>query len=155
MTKCPNCGADVEDGIQALFKRAAQASQGKNYQAAVEFYEQVLRADSYHFEAYYGLAASLFELGRYVEAMQVFQDALRLWPGASTLYQNIGIALKKLGREQEAIQHFEKALTMVDDDQLVNVNFRSQVKKAMQRELDELRPKKSGLKFWQKDSENK
>lgn len=148
MTKCPHCGTEVEDSIQTLVKRATQATQGRNYDAAVEFYEQILRADNYQLEAHYALGAALFEAKRYEEAIQAFQAALRLWPGASTLVQNIAIALKQLGRSQEAIDHFEKALSLVDDDQLIHANNRLMIKQAMQKELEALRPKKSGLKFW-------
>ncbi|MFZ6029174.1 MAG: tetratricopeptide repeat protein [Chloroflexota bacterium] len=148
MTKCPHCGTEIEDSIETLIKRATQASQGRNYEAAVEFYRQVLRADGYHLQAHYGLGAALFEAKRYEEAIRAFQDALRLWPGASSLYQNIGIALKQLGRQQEAIEYFEKAVSLVDDDQLMQTGNRPAIKQAMQKELEALRPKKSGLKLW-------
>jgi tetratricopeptide (TPR) repeat protein len=148
MTKCSHCGADVKDSIQTLLTRAAQASQGGNPEAAVEFYEQVLRADNYQMDAHYRLGATLFEMQRFEDAIRVFEEALRLWPGASTLIQNIAIALKQLGRQQEAIEYFEKALAMVDGDQMINASNRPAIKQAMQKELDNLRPKKSGLKFW-------
>jgi tetratricopeptide (TPR) repeat protein len=148
MTKCPHCGADVEDSIQTLLQRAAQLAQGGNNEAAAEFYEQVLHADQYQLDAYYRLGAIQFEMDHYEAAIYTFENALQLWPAMSSLAHNIAIAMKQLGRDQEAIAYFEKALALVDNDQRINAATKPALKQTIQAELEKLRPKKSGLKFW-------
>ena len=68
----------------------------KEYERAIEQYQQVVRSNPRFQDAYFGLGAAYYKLGKYSEALPHFETALRLDPRDQKAREFRDATLKKL-----------------------------------------------------------
>jgi DNA-binding transcriptional MerR regulator len=79
-------------------------------EAALQAYEQAIRADPALADARINLGRLLHEAGRLAPAEQVYRDALNTCGGDPVLYYNLGVLLDDLNRATEAQEAYQAAL---------------------------------------------
>ncbi|MFC1962591.1 fused MFS/spermidine synthase [Chloroflexota bacterium] len=84
-------------------------SQGKVEEAIAE-YDEAIRLDPYHVEAYNRRGIAYEKLGQLQRAIQDYDEAIHLSPQDSMVYYNRGTAYEKQGQLQQAIQDFDEAI---------------------------------------------
>ncbi len=84
----------------------------KQYQEAVEAYDQAIRHNPDAADAYYGKGYALNNLKNYEQAMRAFEHAILLKPDFANAYNNKGIALHALKRYNDAIVAFNHAIRL-------------------------------------------
>jgi tetratricopeptide (TPR) repeat protein len=83
-----------------------------NHQAAVELYEEALRAWPRSANAHINLGAVYAHEGKFEEAIGHYREALRIQPDYTLAMVDMGKALTSIGRPDEAITQFEQALKL-------------------------------------------
>lgn len=63
--------------IERQLQKAMEAGKGKQYESAMESFEQVLRIDSDNLPAKIGLAVTLIEVGRWTEAVKLTSEMMK------------------------------------------------------------------------------
>lgn len=96
----------------ALMQRAAALQRAGRLQEASQLYQQVLRADAWHFEAYYEMGMILVEVRQFDDAEKFFGEALRLRPRFAQGFCVRGVVLMQLQRRDEALTCFDRALAL-------------------------------------------
>ena len=87
----------------------------KQYNEAIDYYDNALRQDSNNLDLLFNKAYSLAELGKFNEAIKWYDKALRIKPDDVDALNNKGWALYNLGKYNEAIEYFDKALRIKPD----------------------------------------
>ncbi len=157
MNKCPNCGANVssrdqvcsfcgtqnlqflppQQAVDQLLESGMLAYRNRQYATAVKNYRQATEMDPQVFNAYFYLAASLDSLGQTDQAIQAMEKALELRPGSTAGYYDLGLLNKQANRKEQAKASLKKALQVVEKD--VSLTDRSQMKRSIQKALDDLK----------------
>ncbi len=102
--------------IENLLKKGIEYHDARQYDKAIEIYNQILRADSTSAEAIYELSLSLLQKGDYESAI-TWSDKLinRDDKYAILAYNTKGSALNYMGRTDEAISVFLEGIDRYED----------------------------------------
>ena len=84
--------------------------EGKNYEKAIEYYDEIIKIDIRNVNAWSNKGVVLDKLERSDEAIRCFDKALEINPKYADAWYNEGTALGNLGRYDEAIGCYDKAL---------------------------------------------
>lgn len=121
-----NCFSLQRDHDEAMrcFRRAAQLSPGcpyawtlcgyeavamEEYDRAIAFYRNAIRADSRHYNAWYGLGVVYLNMGKLRHAEHHFRRAAEINPSNSALLCCIGDVLEKVGNLPGALAVYDQA----------------------------------------------
>lgn len=105
-------GDDAADPVK-LFKRGEDAHAKKDYEQAIEFYEEALRLRPEFPEAEFQRAGALASLGRLPEAEKSYRRAMELKPAWALPPAALGLLLARTqGREREAEPLLRHALEL-------------------------------------------
>jgi tetratricopeptide (TPR) repeat protein len=108
--------------MQVLYLLGALECQRRDYEVAVTFLQQAVRADPRCAAPHAVLGMALLELGRSKEALESYDRALALDPDNSELLNNRSNALLQQGRVEEAIEGYDRALARKPDYVAAHVN---------------------------------
>lgn len=112
------------DEAMRCFRRAAQLSPGcpyawtlcgyeavamEEYDRAIAFYRNAIRADSRHYNAWYGLGVVYLNMGKLRHAEHHFRRAAEINPSNSALLCCIGDVLEKVGNLPGALAVYDQA----------------------------------------------
>lgn len=85
----------TESSVEALLQAANQAYRNKEYQEAVQGYEQILETGIRHGVTEFNLANSYFRLGQLGKAILHYERAHRLLPRNRDILQNLNVARRQ------------------------------------------------------------
>jgi tetratricopeptide (TPR) repeat protein len=91
----------AEQGLKALDQ--------KQYQAAVDSFQQAIAADPKDYSLHFNLALAYSLMGKSVEAIPEYQKTLALKPGLAQAELNLGISLLREKRAADAVSYFTDA----------------------------------------------
>ena len=87
----------------------------KEWDEAINQYQQALRVNPDYMEAYNNLGNALFHEGRIEDAIPQYQKALQINPAVAAVHNNFGGVLLQQGSLDEAITQFREALHIEPD----------------------------------------
>lgn len=82
------------------------------FNKAIADYDEAIRLDSEHVDAYNNRANVYCELGQYERAIDDFNEAIRLDPEYALVYYNRGNTYRVLGQYERAIDDFNEAIRL-------------------------------------------
>ena len=88
---------------------ASYCSTRKNWNPALESFEEAIRLDPQYTKAHLNAGVILARTQQLPEAIEHFQQAIRLEPASAETHANLGQALAASKRYREAEQEFETA----------------------------------------------
>ncbi|MBL7110790.1 MAG: DUF5107 domain-containing protein [Bacteroidales bacterium] len=98
------------NSVEGLYTQGVESERQRSYAAALEKYEEVLKIQPYHMEAWVGEATILYKKMDYTAAEEAALKALSINtydPDANFIY---GIICKQLGKKYDALEGFGIAL---------------------------------------------
>ena len=95
----------------------------KDYDAAVEQYQEVVRMKPAYIKGHKQLIQALVKANREDEAAVQYEELLKYDPDNADAHCSIGFALVKQGKLDQALRHFEAALRIDPDHKAANVNM--------------------------------
>ncbi|MER2566825.1 MAG: tetratricopeptide repeat protein, partial [Myxococcaceae bacterium] len=93
---------------KAAFERGEKALEGGNYDAAVNAYQDALKATPGYAAALNGMGSALFKLNKRDEAITQFKAATEADPGFKLAWFNLGFASRKTQDFATAAKAYEK-----------------------------------------------
>ena len=96
--------------IQSLIKTALQKHNSGQLEAAISYYEQILKVKPDFAEVHASLADAFEKRGNSSAAIESYQQALKLNPDNAEAYCNLGIIFSKQGNFASAVENYQKAL---------------------------------------------
>ena len=102
-------------GIVEAITLAVKENARRNFQAAVDLYQQIATKIPDHPEIQNNLACALRELARHDEALLSYDKAVALKPGYAVAHSNRAVTLQELRQYDEALISCEKALALKPD----------------------------------------
>ncbi|MCE9597963.1 MAG: tetratricopeptide repeat protein [Spirochaetia bacterium] len=106
---------------QGLFEEGLREEQTKNFDKALERYDQAILADSNFVKAYNNRALILFRRGDLDGALKETDKALLIKPEYAAGLNNKGLILETQGKGQEALRLYEKAASL--DANMIDAHF--------------------------------
>ncbi len=97
------------DPILALEKRADKLFTMRNYEAAIQVYQQALAQDATRDSIWLALGDAFLASEQYAEALKAYERTISLSPNNPLAWSNSGAALDALGRHREALARYERA----------------------------------------------
>jgi Flp pilus assembly protein TadD len=107
----------------ALSARAAEAFQRKQYEEALVFAEEAVRAAPSFGRGYMAKSLSLAQLGHPGEGLAAALAGIHADPGYALAYTAAAICYRRLGRDGEADRYFARALELGPEHPQVLYNF--------------------------------
>jgi DNA-binding helix-hairpin-helix protein with protein kinase domain/Flp pilus assembly protein TadD len=101
---------------QQHFADGIQLTKARDYQEAIDAYQQAIALNPDLAEAHHELAFAFFKLGKFKESIASSQRAIKLKPGDADTYRNLGLAYSALRQWKEAIAAFGQAIKIAPDD---------------------------------------
>ena len=95
---------------EETFALAVQNHNKNNLQVAANLYNETLKTNPNHVDAYYNLGNVLQKLGENQKAKSSYEKAIEINPSYARVHNNLGIVLQKLGELQKAKSCYEKAI---------------------------------------------
>ncbi len=92
--------------VQHLFEQANQAYQNQDFQAALEFYQEILKQNLESGELYFNLGNVYYRLNNPAPARLYYEKAARLLPGDEAVQTNIGLLKSRLTDQIEETPRF-------------------------------------------------
>jgi hypothetical protein len=90
------------------------ADNRKQWDKAIELYQQALTIDPHYADAYMGLGGDHYEKGEYQLEVRNYEKATLSDPGNSKAFYDLGSAYEEVGDYAKAIEAYNKALTYKD-----------------------------------------
>ncbi len=84
----------------------------QEYGRAFEAYQELVRLNPFHAEAYNNLGVLYKEIGDLEQAVKQYRKALAIDPKYVKAYNNLGVTLIRQGKLEEAAAQFERALLL-------------------------------------------
>ncbi|MGB3637839.1 MAG: tetratricopeptide repeat protein [Rivularia sp. (in: cyanobacteria)] len=110
-----NTKNNLESNIKSLLQIAVQKHNLGQLEAAIEYYQKILKLKPDYAEVYSNLGVLLKQQGNLSAAVDSFQKALKIKPDLVEAYCNLGSVLKKQGNLSAAIDAFQQALKIKPD----------------------------------------
>lgn len=108
--------------FDALYAKATAAAETRDFDRAVQYYDEAIVVDPSRAETYYKRANALRNLGRLKEAIAGYDAAIARKPDYAYAYCNRGVVQQSLGLFAEAMASFDKAAVLDPADPLVPYN---------------------------------
>ena len=108
--------------FDALYAKATAAAETRDFDRAIQYYDEAIAVNPSHAETYYKRANALRNLGRLEEAIAGYDAAIGRKPDYAYAYCNRGVVQQTLGRFAEAVASFDKAAALDPADPLVPYN---------------------------------
>jgi tetratricopeptide (TPR) repeat protein len=100
--------------VQANLGKALQLAGDR--EGALRAYQEALKLDDRHGDAYNNVATLLHQQGRLDEAIAWYQKALERYPGYEEIYQNLADAHRQKGELDQAVAMYRRALELDPED---------------------------------------
>ena len=104
--------------IQKHYKRATDARQGGQNDAALKEFREILRLDPNNAEAHANIGVIAYAEKQYSQAAEEFRAALKLRPSLWNAQAFLGMSELRLGHPQEAKAHLEESFRNLRDRKL-------------------------------------
>jgi len=101
---------------EASFELAQELFDGEHYDEAIFYYDIVLEIDSTDFDALFGKAFSLDNIGKHEEAISFYDKVLEIDSTDIDALNGKALALDNIGKHEEAISYYEKVLAIDSAD---------------------------------------
>lgn len=101
---------------EEYYRAANQMVRLANYHDAIPLYQQALRAQPTHTNAWVNLGSCLWQVGRVDEAAASYRRALELNPHEPRALSNLARVLRAQGNVTEALAHYATALQTAPND---------------------------------------
>ena len=108
--------------FDALFAKAVDAAAARDFQRALELYDQAIAADPSRAEPYYKRANALKELGRLDEALVSYDAAIHRKPDYAYAYCNRGSVQHRLGLLEASAASYDRAIALEPTDAFSHYN---------------------------------
>lgn len=108
--------------FDALYAKATAAAETRDFDRAIQYYDEAIAADPSRAETYYKRANALRNLGRLEEAIAGYDAAIARKPDYAYAYCNRGVVQQSLGLFADAVASFDQAATLDPADPLVPYN---------------------------------
>jgi len=95
---------------EETFALAVQNHNKNNLQVAANLYNETLKTNPNHVDAYYNLGNVFQKLGENQKAKSSYEKAIEINPSYAKIHDKLGIVLQKLGELQKAKSCTEKAI---------------------------------------------
>lgn len=102
----------------------------REYNQAIENFEDALDKDQSNFYVYNNLSLSYIQLGNFKEARKYIDQAVELEPSVPYVYNNAGIIYENLQNYEQAVKLYEKALELDPEYKKAEVNIQRVKNKA-------------------------
>lgn len=109
--------AEVQVALGRSLEKRGETAQ------AVESYQEALKRDPKHLEAYLRLAILHDQHGKFNESAAYYNDALKVNPDSEEIYCNLGYSCYLQNRCQEAEQYLRRALELNSEDPQAHNNL--------------------------------
>ena len=96
--------------IEETFALAMQNHKKKNFKAAENLYEEILRKNPNYINAYNNLGILFNQLGEYKKSINCYEKIIQIQPNNAAAHNNLGFVLNQLEKHQKAMNCFEKAI---------------------------------------------
>jgi tetratricopeptide (TPR) repeat protein len=106
----------------ALFAQASAEATARNFQRAIQFYDQAIAADPSRAETYYKRANALKDLGQFDAAIRGYRQALEHRPDYAHAYCNLGFVEHRLGQLDAALASYDRAIALEPGDAFGHYN---------------------------------
>ena len=104
----------IDSKTKYLIKIALQKHHLGQFEAAINYYEQILEINPNFAEVYASLAEAQDKTGDSEAAIKSYQQAIKSKPEYAEAYCNLGNLFKKQGNVSAAIEYYQKALKIKD-----------------------------------------
>lgn len=116
-----------------------EAYQNQEFEEALEYYEEALKANPYSYKANFNLANAYFKLGAYQKASDLYSMLVDMAPTAydrSKVYHNLGNAQLANQKLNDAINSYKEALKLnpSDEETRYNLAYALELKKEQQQQ---------------------
>lgn len=101
--------------VVAAYQAGLAAWEENRLEDAARYFEQTVRLDPNHVQAYDYLGSVYFLLGYTDKAIQVYKRAISIDPTYATTYFNLGLVYQEIGDKENAIAMYEKYLEFDPD----------------------------------------
>jgi hypothetical protein len=108
--------------FDTLYAKATAAAEARDFDRAIQFYDEAIAIDPSRAEPHYKRANALRNLGRLEEALASYDAAIERKPDYAYAYCNRGVVQQNLGRFAQALGSFDKAAALDPTDPLVPYN---------------------------------
>jgi tetratricopeptide (TPR) repeat protein len=98
-------------GVRA-YEAANRLFEDRQYERALQRYEESLRHRPDATFAMRGRALTLMQLGRHAEALEAYAHVIAAEPELAVNYANRGILLDRIGQHERALADYERALSL-------------------------------------------
>ena len=119
----------IDSKTKYLIKIALQKHHLGQFEAAINYYEQILEINPNFAEVYASLAEAQDKTGDSEAAIKSYQQAIKSKPEYAEAYCNLGNLFKKQGNVSAAIEYYQKALKIKPDLIEVYCNLGNLLKK--------------------------
>ncbi|HKX61934.1 MAG TPA: tetratricopeptide repeat protein [Verrucomicrobiae bacterium] len=92
------------------FARGIAAQKSRQYNQALDYYQQAVDADPAYFDAYYNLGLAAYDLGRWKQSLSSYEVALALKPESIDTRYNFALALKQAGYPLDSVEELKQIL---------------------------------------------
>lgn len=96
--------------IEETFALAMQNHKKKNFKAAENLYEEILRKNPNYINAYNNLGILFNQLGEYKKSINCYEKIIQIQPNNAAAHNNLGFVLNQLDELEKAMKFFEKAI---------------------------------------------
>ena len=119
--------------LQEVAPTAGQKELGYN-KNALAHYQQVLKLNPNHHEAWYNLGYVQEELGRFADAVKSFKTALELRPNDKDALINLGNCYMEMDKFEDSVETYHEAIRLEPDCVMSHYNLASAHHSAAQQE---------------------
>jgi len=98
-----------------MFQQALAWHQQGQLAQAQAIYQDLLKRQPRHFDAWHMLGVIAYQTKQYDKAVELIGRAIELNPKMAGFYSNRGLALKELGQLEAAVKSFEQAIALKPD----------------------------------------
>jgi hypothetical protein len=115
-------GASSPRAFDAACAAAADCAAARDFESAINLYQQAIASDPVRAEPYYKRANALRNVGRFEEAVASYEEAIARKADYAHAYCNRGVALQSLGRMDAALTSYDRAIALDATDVMAHYN---------------------------------
>ena len=121
-TSWSDSDVSARHAFDAAYAAAADSAGARDFERAIQFYEQAIALDPTRAEPYYKRANALRNIGRLEEAIAGYAEAIARKADYAHAYCNCGVALQSLGRMDSALISYDRAIALDPTDVMAHYN---------------------------------
>ncbi len=108
----PNYGKFSQSQSNHYFQQGAKCENKKEYEKAIDFYNEAIKCAPRNSEAYFGRGNAYDEIEKYEKAIDDYSKHLELTKGSFKGFNNRALVYVKLGQDERAISDFRQAIKL-------------------------------------------